>query len=53
MNHWMIFAAITNWIGRFPVFKNEETKASNDAKLRALQMRGKGKIKYQGYKRPK
>ena len=48
---WIYLAALVSRFWRMPSFG--ETKESNDAKLRALQMRGKGKRKYPKYRRPK
>ena len=52
MKRWITFLAFSNW-WKYPWSKLGENKESNDAELRALQMKGKGKRKYRGYKRPK
>ncbi len=49
---WIVLQAAANW-WKFPRMSFGETKESNDAKLRALQMKGKGKRNHQRYKRPK
>lgn len=48
---WLYLAAIASKYWKMTSFGT--TKESNDAKLRALRMRGKGKRKYQRYKNPR
>ena len=52
MKNWLVLIVSSDW-WKFPWPKFGETKQSNDAKLRALQMKGKGKRKHHRYKQPK